>query len=347
MRQWRVGTFSMGAMLLVFGICLLWGAVNGYSIVSYVLQWWPLTLVLLGVEVILYTYLRKTERLTYDLMSIALIFVLGVGSFGLYALQSVGVVEAAQRALTQSVYEVELDGETLPNDAAIRKVVIDNPGDTRLTIHNVKDTPGKIAGHLQVRAASRGEAELQRGFDIATIAEQGEQLFIHVKKPETVPAFGPSGESESVELFIPSTWSVEVQNGYRPLSIRTLDPQGNWTVQSDGEVDVTLAGQGAVAVEARTRGERNLGGNVQWTVEPLQTKKPRNGTADGRADAAPSAPSGVPGELAPASPATPTPPDVDRIDGELRGHYHRGTGGVSMFIESRMIRVTDSSGNPA
>jgi hypothetical protein len=363
MRQWRVGTFSMGVMLVVFGICLLWGAINGSSLISYVLDWWPLTLVLLGLEVILYTYLRRTERLNYDLMSIALIFVIGVGGFGLYALQSVGLVEAAQRALTESVYEVEFVGERLPDDAAIRKVVVDNPGNVRLTINNVKDMPGKITGHLQVRAASREEAELQRTFDIATVTEQGNQLFIHVKQPETVSAFGSSGGGEAgVALFIPSTWSVEVQNEYEPLSIRTLDTDGNWTIHSDGEVDVTLAGQGAVAVEARTQGERNLGGNVQWAVEPLQARKPQtresqNGMADRVADGvagsaldertAASAASAV----SPAQLTPPTPPNlsdadrIERIDGAVRGLYHRGAGGASIYIESRSIRVTDASGH--
>jgi hypothetical protein len=337
-------------MLVVFGICLLWGAVKGYSIVAYVLDWWPLTLVLLGLEVILYTYLRRTERLNYDLMSMAIIFVIGIGGFGLYALQSVGAVKAAQRVLTQSVYEVELNGEALPNNSAIRKVVIDNPGNVRLTIHNVKDMPGKITGHLQVRATSREEAELQRTFDIATVTEQGDQLFIHFKRPVSASTFGSSGgRHEDVAMFIPSAWSVEVQNEYEPLSIRTLDTEGNWTVHSGGKVDVTLAGQGAVAVEARTQGERNLSGNVQWAVEPLLSKKSRSGATDR-----------TPGEFAPtlaASPTpltSPTPPNpptptdtdrIDRIDGAVRGLYHRGAGGTSIYIESRSIRVTDAGGH--
>jgi hypothetical protein len=343
----------MGAMLVVFGICLLWGAVKGYSLVSYVLDWWPLTLVLLGLEVILYTYLRKTERLNYDLMSMAIIFVIGVGGFGLYALQSVGIVETAQRMLTQSVYEVELNGETLPNHPAIRKVVIDNPGDARLTINNVKDTPGKITGHLQVRTSNREEAELQRDFDIATVTEQGEQLFIHVKHPTTATAFGSSnGGEEAVTLFIPSAWSVEVRNGYQPLTLRTLNPEGSWVVHSDGRVDVTLDGQNAVSVEARTRGGSNLGGNVPWTVESLQTRKQRNGTTNaapsgtpvGAVDAADAAQNGG----MPAPPAMQATPDVDRIDrieGALRGLYSRGTGGAKVLIEARSIRVTDAAAN--
>jgi hypothetical protein len=311
---------------------LLWGAVKGYSLVSYVLDWWPLTLVLLGLEVILYTYLRKTERLNYDLMSMVIIFIIGVGGFGLYALQSVGIVEAAQRALTQSVYEVELNEETLPNHPAIRKVVIDNRGDARLTINNVKDMPGKITGHLQVRAPNREEAELQRDFDIATVTEQGDQLFIHVKQPVTAAAFGSSNGEEAVTLFIPSAWSVEVRNRYRPLTIRTLDPEGAWTVDSDGGVDVTLDGHSAVAVEARTRGERNLGGGVQWTMEPLQSKKSRNGAQKGAADETATSPS-----------APPDPPEIGRIDGAVRGLYNRGAGGAKVFIEASSIRVTDAA----
>ena len=61
MRQWRVGTFSMGILLLATGILLLYGQLQPYPATEYLLQWWPLIFVLLGLEVLLQAYFNKVE----------------------------------------------------------------------------------------------------------------------------------------------------------------------------------------------------------------------------------------------------------------------------------------------
>lgn len=307
MRQWRVGTFSMGVMLLVFGACLLISAIMGYSIVSYVLDWWPLSIMILGIEIIVLTYLTKTgnERLKYDMVSILLIFGIGAGSFVLYSLQTIGVVDAAQRVFNESTYDIELVGETLPNHMNIKRVIIENPGNVTLHVKNVTDSQGKIFGHMQVSAQTQEEAERLRTLDIATVREEGEQLLIYVKRPPVKQTFSQHGYSESVTLLIPSKWSVEIDNGMMPLKIHTLETEGNWTVHSDGEVDLALHDQKSILVEAQTYNQSDLRGNVNWEIEPQNTgERPERG--------------------------------------RVKGLYKKGDPKVQMFIESREIRVTDA-----
>ncbi|NLL52509.1 MAG: hypothetical protein GX248_07395 [Peptococcaceae bacterium] len=91
MRKWRVGTFSMGLILIAAGILLLaaelWGLNGAYLIV----RWWPVILIVLGIEILAYVILSKEEqpKIKYDGLSIFLVIVVILISCGVYGFHSV------------------------------------------------------------------------------------------------------------------------------------------------------------------------------------------------------------------------------------------------------------------
>jgi len=67
MRKWRVGTISMGILLVATGILLLLGEIKGISGAMLILRWWPVILIVLGVEILgfifsYYTYSASQFR---------------------------------------------------------------------------------------------------------------------------------------------------------------------------------------------------------------------------------------------------------------------------------------------
>ena len=89
MRQWRVGSFSMGLILVLLGVGLI---VDHYSAahkaLELVITWWPLALILLGIEILAVGFLSRNEqfKIKYDGWSIFLMIILFFFCLGSYAL---------------------------------------------------------------------------------------------------------------------------------------------------------------------------------------------------------------------------------------------------------------------
>lgn len=72
----RVGTFTAGIVLVVFGLLFL--ARLYFPIISYrlILSLWPLVLIFLGIEILISCLINREEVMRYDGGAIVLIFLL-------------------------------------------------------------------------------------------------------------------------------------------------------------------------------------------------------------------------------------------------------------------------------
>ncbi|MBU3110084.1 LiaI-LiaF-like domain-containing protein [Clostridium lacusfryxellense] len=79
----RVGTFTTGIVLVIFGIMFLIHLI--YPSFSYlrVASLWPVVLVLLGIEIIVACLINKEELIKYDFCAIILILMLSLFSMGM------------------------------------------------------------------------------------------------------------------------------------------------------------------------------------------------------------------------------------------------------------------------
>jgi hypothetical protein len=91
MRQWRVGTISMGILLITIGVLLIIQRVNGISSAALILRWWPVILILIGIEVLTYSYFSKQDspKIKYDGLSIFIVIILIIFSLGAFSLSSI------------------------------------------------------------------------------------------------------------------------------------------------------------------------------------------------------------------------------------------------------------------
>jgi len=74
----RVGTFTTGIVLVMFGIIfllrLIYPSIN-YEIIA---SMWPIVLVILGIEIILSCFVNKEETIKYDFGGIFILVTLSV-----------------------------------------------------------------------------------------------------------------------------------------------------------------------------------------------------------------------------------------------------------------------------
>ncbi|MDF2672819.1 MAG: hypothetical protein K0R09_1084 [Clostridiales bacterium] len=89
MRSWRVGTLTMGLVLIGFGVLLLIGQIQGISTIDLIYKWWPIVLIMLGIETLVFVYSTKDgeTRVRFDGFSIFLIIVLILFTLGGYGIK--------------------------------------------------------------------------------------------------------------------------------------------------------------------------------------------------------------------------------------------------------------------
>ncbi|NMM64766.1 hypothetical protein HBE96_19350 [Clostridium sp. P21] len=87
MESRKVGTLTLGVVFIVTGIIYLLINIFNLSIDFAIIRFWPLVLISLGVEVLIYNHysIKHDYKLRFDIISIFLIMVVLVFSFGLYA----------------------------------------------------------------------------------------------------------------------------------------------------------------------------------------------------------------------------------------------------------------------
>ncbi|HKL99859.1 MAG TPA: DUF5668 domain-containing protein [Mobilitalea sp.] len=76
MKQHKVGTITLGAMLILFGGMFLMRLFFPQLSYEVIFKLWPLTFISLGIEILLSNFHQTQDRLIYDKTAFALIIIL-------------------------------------------------------------------------------------------------------------------------------------------------------------------------------------------------------------------------------------------------------------------------------
>lgn len=85
----RVGTFTTGIVLIMFGIMFLLRLTSLNIDYLMIATLWPLVLVLLGIEIIVAYLINKVETMNYDFAAIFLIVMLSFFAMGMGCMEYV------------------------------------------------------------------------------------------------------------------------------------------------------------------------------------------------------------------------------------------------------------------
>ncbi len=76
MKTHRVGTITFGCILIVLGVLLIVHLFVPELTYTAILNYWPVTLILLGIEILVANFRSEKETFTYDGWSIVLMFLI-------------------------------------------------------------------------------------------------------------------------------------------------------------------------------------------------------------------------------------------------------------------------------
>jgi hypothetical protein len=186
MKTYRVGTLSIGILFIFLGIGMLTNQFYDGSIVNVVFDWWPILLILLGTEILLYLWRRKANaeepKLSYDLASIFIIFVFGMASIGLYTVQETGVLKVIQTNLQMKNYDIQTSPQVIEDVRGISTIkVIGNP--MNLNLLSTEETKVTMYGSWSNIYAENKEKAHQLTSALLETERSGDTLFITINKP--------------------------------------------------------------------------------------------------------------------------------------------------------------------
>lgn len=267
-RQWRVGTVSMGLILVALGIALLLGRANHSLTLATLLKFWPTVLIILGLEMVLLNTLtlfkRSKIRFTYDVLSIFLVLFLLFVSSGLAALESAGVLEIAQRSLLISERTVEAEKVLYTVDDSLETLCLEIDGMTNLRTYDGNQV--KVVAVYNGYFTSQEEAGRYAEDQYTLVQPSGNTLFVQVFSPAR--NVWPDGHvRQEVTVLIPKELNVEFTQRSGGLKLNLYDLQGNIVVNRQVsyqpmEVVLDAPRDGKVLVEMTDFGE--IQGNVPW-----------------------------------------------------------------------------------
>lgn len=106
MKNKRVGTISMGIVLIFFGILIFISQVSSFSAVELFIKFWPGVLIILGAEILYYVYTNKSEetKIKYDGFSIFIVTVILILNMFIYGLMETGVMDLIKLKVSQEIY---------------------------------------------------------------------------------------------------------------------------------------------------------------------------------------------------------------------------------------------------
>lgn len=177
----------MGAALAGMGVLLVVSHFNGLSGLDQGLLWWPLLLVVLGAEIMVYLWRSQGDQpvLRYDLFSIAFIALLGMFSIVLTTVNASGIFSEIRGLV--SAREVQAEALKLSTDGIERIVVQGTPYWNGM----LKIDPGS-AGLNEVQAFGTCYYEVgsnEKAPDVVKLAGAhvvGKTLYVQLKNPERV-----------------------------------------------------------------------------------------------------------------------------------------------------------------
>lgn len=273
MRQWRVGTVSMGLALIFLGIILLVSHFNNWDVLTISVSWLPLILVVLGIEVLVYLFLSQKEQpvVKYDILSIFFISVLGIASILLFVLSSTGIVDSLTRVVSAESVEGALPTIEENVDSTIERIVI-QPTSVQVSLDTNDSNQLSIFGTFASNVYK--ESDIEEG-ELASIVRSGDTLYVQLLQAPSRDSLGYDYTRYNAMVSVPSGVDVEVQAYVNYASVDLGEVQGDWYIESVNKIllqeqlDANIEIKGSISQLKEASSE-------EW-LQQLDTEKQEDG----------------------------------------------------------------------
>ncbi|WP_258535510.1 DUF5668 domain-containing protein [Bacillus sp. 03113] len=266
MRTWRVGTFSMGTSLLILGVFLLLTQLFKLDVSNVMLSWWPIILVVLGAEILVFLFQSKQEKpfIKYDFLSIFFIGILGTAGIGFSILSSIGIMDKIDQQLTREERTMDLPAFNQPVDENIKRVVLQTKRDS-ITVEGTGSNDVSIFGTYRM-LANKNDKNMTKAEDYVSTFIKGDTLYVSVKElPEDTGPFERYA-SLSATILIPNDVKMEIEGNGNDITLKPRTLLSNWRIDNSSTVSLDLYESENIQVAAL--GVQGFNGQEEkWSIQ--------------------------------------------------------------------------------
>ncbi|MFS0779812.1 hypothetical protein ABC255_27975 [Neobacillus sp. 3P2-tot-E-2] len=265
MRTWRVGTFSMGASLVFLGLFLFLSRFLGFDLVHVMSAWWPILLIVLGVEILLYLFFSRQEKpiLKYDFVSILFVGLLGMVGILFATLSATGIMGKVEEVVAREEMSFELPDFSHQVDDSIKRVVLKTVG-YQTTIEATDEKEVSMFGTYRTQTTKKKKL-LTSADEYVYANRKGDTLFINVK---TLPnELGPfySHQEVSSTILIPKGVKLEVIGNGNEITLNPRDLENDWSINGASSLNIKVVENSNLNIAALGVSEVN-GKDGAWKI---------------------------------------------------------------------------------
>jgi hypothetical protein len=250
MRTWRVGTFSMGASLIFLGIFLFVSKLSGFNLAHVMMGWWPVLLIVLGVEILLYLFFSGHEKpvLKYDFLSILFIGVLGTVGIGFAILSTSGIMGKVEEVVAREERSFSLPDFSYQTEESIKRVVL-RPASYQLTIEATDEAEVSMFGTYRTQA-SKDKVIVSHADEYVSATKKGDTLYVNIKTlpSETGPFY--SHQEVAATILIPKNLKLEVIGNGNQLNLKPRILENDWSINHVSSLDIEVEKESDLSISA-------------------------------------------------------------------------------------------------
>lgn len=271
MRTWRVGTLSMGIVLLVTGLGLLYAQINEKIVLDWAAKWWPLIFILLGAEVLWQSWQanKNNVKVSYDILSVFIIIILLGFGLTMEALRETGVVEQCKISMISQNYDLIHTADAIPVDAALKTVIIEK---SESSLEILSGPPDKITATCKadVTAPSHSQAMqiLQQSQWLQT-RRDGDTLFVAFASARPLSPLTAGINGQNNTIYLPPQLQVKIYSGVGDLQIHADEIDNDWYIDGVNDAALNLPAASNAALLVRTGAYGELKGNAAWDIKKI------------------------------------------------------------------------------
>jgi len=263
MKTKRVGTLSMAIVLIGFGILIFIAQINQLSAVELAIKFWPSILILLGGEILWFSFKEKKEEekvvIRYDIFSVFMVMiVLGI-NICIYSLIETGAMNWIKTKILSETYNYELPFEEYIVDDSIEKIVINGQNYSSLTVRTDKINKIISSGAINITSISEKNAKKILDEDYININKSDNIIYVSFKENYNL---------KNLSITIPDNKKVEV-NGGNDLDLILDSISNNFIVDNIRRVKLRVSKESDIKLETTINDEENFKGNVKWNIVQL------------------------------------------------------------------------------
>lgn len=240
MRTWRVGTVSMGASLIFLGLFLFLSRFLGMDLVHVMTAWWPILLIVLGIEILLYLFFSRQEMpvLKYDFLSIFFVGVLGMAGILFAVLSTTGLIGKVEEVVAREERSFELPDFSYQTDESVERVVL-RTTDYHMTIEATDEKEVSMFGTYRTQTVNKGKL-ISKASDYVYSNKKGDTLYLNVKTLPNEPGPFYTHQEVAATILIPKDVKLEVIGNGNNITLNPRTLVNDWSINGASSIDVEV-----------------------------------------------------------------------------------------------------------